>query len=374
MRSSTPFSMSVAALGFSTALAACGKSGDARPLDASNVEQDASSPDSMGSDSSDGGRASDANGARDAGGRCALETSEPLLVTTNGAVVELLHIVARGKPAVEVRGAKNVVLRNLFIEHEGGAGIVFSGADDLRIENVSVRYLGAPVSGPNPSSGHVNILGSTSSRVIMESIRLEKGSSGIYLTKCDDSQLRSVEGHDFRGPFPRGQLVQWNESHRGLLDGFSVLNPPESWPEDNVNVYKSFDAVIRNGLVDGNNAPSGVGVIFDGDTSTGLVEDVDAVRMGNGCFSAYAAGGNAVFRRTRCRDNICTDQGRGVPRSGALMWCGKEGQRAYRIEESTYYQSCNNNIVWPRDSFAIIDLKEAVFTPRAPLALKFCWQ
>lgn len=49
--------------------------------------------------------------------------------------------------------------------------------------------------------------------------------------------------------------MQWNASDNGVLEDFSVENPPESWPEDNVNVYKSLSATIRRGLVDGNNSP-----------------------------------------------------------------------------------------------------------------------
>jgi hypothetical protein len=38
---------------------------------------------------------------------------------------------------------------------------------------------------------------------------------------CPHSRLSMIEGHDQRGPFPRGQLVQWNTSSDGLLEDFS---------------------------------------------------------------------------------------------------------------------------------------------------------
>src|SRR5262249_52203122 len=153
----------------------------------------------------------------------------------------------------------------------------------------------------------------------------------------------------------------------------SVENTADSWPEDNVNVYQTLDATIRRGLVDGNNSPSGVGVIFDGDTSTGVVEDVDGVRMGNGCFSGYAGADGNVFRRTRCRENICTDQGRGLPSSNALMWAGKPGLTQLHIEDSKYFAACNpENIVWPQESFAVLEVKEEDFTLRDPIRIKLC--
>jgi hypothetical protein len=97
--------------------------------------------------------------------------------------------------------------------------------------------------------------------------------------------------------------------------------------------------------------------------------------MGNGCFSAYAGADGSVFRRTGCRDNICTDQGRGVPSSNALMWCGKPGLTQLRIEASVYFAACNpSNIVWPTNSFAVVETTLNDFTPRGPLDQKFCWE
>ena len=233
----------------------------------------------------------------------------------------------------------------------------------------------APPSGANPDDGLINISCFDSQGITIKNARLTRGSSGAYLLQCPDSTLQFIEGHDFRGPFPRGQLAQWDKSDHPLLEDFSVENTADSWPEDNVNVYMTLDATIRRGLVDGNNSPSGVGVIFDGDTSTGLVEDVDAIRMGNGCFSNYAGADGNVFRRTRCRENICTDQGRGAPSSNALMWAGKPGLTQLRLEQSSYYDACNpGNIVWPEESFAVIEVVERDFTPRAPLAQSFCWE
>ena len=341
------------------------------PASSDGVTVDASG--STDASAGDGVGASDADAVTDA--PCTLANSGPVVVNRNGQVVENLRITATATAAITVDGYANVVIRNVTISHTGGPGISFSDADDLRVENVSIVHTGAPASGANDSDDRNNIDGYASARPQISNVRLTRGSAGIYLVSCPGSQLRNVEGHDFRGPFPRGQLAQWNNSNDGLLDGFSVVNPAGSWPEDNVNIYQSTNVTVRNGHIDGNNSPSGVGVIFDGGNSTGLVEDVDAIHMGNGCFSAYDGADGSIFRRTRCRDNICTSQGRGVPLSGALMWCGREGLSNLRIEASTYFSACApNNTVWPEDSFALIELAQADFVPRAPLALTFCWE
>ena len=305
---------------------------------------------------------------------CALTESGPIKADAEGQVIELLHIVSTSGPAIDVDGHSGVVIKNVAVEHAGGPGIAANAAPDLTIQDVSVAYTGAPKSGANPSDEHVNIALYGSAGVVIKRVRLSQGSSGIYLVESKDSELSFVEGHDFRGPFPRGQLVQWDKSDHGLLEDFSVVNPEGSWPEDNVNIYQSVDVTVRRGLIDGNNSPSGVGVIFDGGPSTGLVEDVDATHMGNGCFSDYAGGPGVVFRRTRCRDNVCEDQGRGVPLSNALMWCGHDTHTDLKIEASTYTASCNGNVVWPEESFATLELTEADFQLKPPLELDFCWE
>jgi hypothetical protein len=295
--------------------------------------------------------------------------------SADGQVIESLRITSTNGPAISVNGYTGVVIRNVEILHDGGPGIQISNAADIVINNVSVEHSAAPATGANAAERN-NIQCLQSARLQVDSVRLTRGSTGIYLDRCDDAVLRFVEGHDFRGPIPRGQLVQFNNSHNGLLEDFSVINPVGSWSEDNVNVYQSTNVTIRRGHIDGNNSPSGVGVIFDGgEAATGLVEDVDAIRMGNGCFSNFAGGTGVVFRRTRCRENICIDQGRGLPSSNALMWAGNSSGRLARLEDSQYFAACNpSNLVWPASSFEVVELQQFDFVMRPPIQLEFCWE
>jgi hypothetical protein len=307
---------------------------------------------------------------------CVLAESGPIVVTEDDQVIENLHIVSTRGPAITVEGHPGVTIRNVWIEHAGGPGIAIgAGSDDVHIENVAIEHTGAPAQGENPSDGLNNIECYGSARPTITNARLVRGSSGAYLVECPDATLSFLEGHDFRGPFPRGQLVQFDKSSGAVLEDFSVVNPQDtSWPEDNVNVYQSVDVEIRRGMIDGNNSPSGVGVIFDGDLALGVVEDVDAIRMGNGCFSDYAGSDGVVFRRTRCRENICEDQGRGPPLSNALMWAGHPGYTMIRLEDSHWFASCNGNLVWPDESFAVIELDELDFTMRDPVDVQLCWE
>jgi len=51
-----------------------------------------------------------------------------------------------------------------------------------------------------------------------------------------------------------------------LLEEWSCVNDDTAWTEDSISVWRSSNATLRNGLVDGNNSPTGVGVMFEGDS------------------------------------------------------------------------------------------------------------
>jgi hypothetical protein len=297
--------------------------------------------------------------------------------TSDGQIIEGLRIRGSGRrPAILVSGVRGVTIRNVEVLHEGGPGIGISGAPDTRIENVHVENVGVRGEGPAASDAENNIEAYASPDLVITNVRLVRGSSGIYLIESPRAHVQGVEGHDFRGPLPRGQLAQFDKSDDVILEDFSVVNPPDSsWVEDNVSVYRSSNAIIRRGIIDGNNSPSGVGVMFEqsGGEVGGLCEDVHAVRMGNGCFSGYPARG-VTFRRTHCAHNICTDQGRGEPLSNGLAWAGSPRNSAdLRIEDSTYDGLCAD-LVWSRTVFSEIDLTERSITMHAPRTTDLCWE
>ena len=192
---------------------------------------------SGGSGASGGGADGGSAGQGGEGGAavvpCTLTDSGPVDVTADGQVVERLRITADGGPAVRVEVHTGAIIRDVEILHAGGVGIQLSRAPGALIQNVSVTYTDAPASGPNPTADHVNISCYQSDGITVERARLTRGSSGIYLQEC------------------------------------------ESWPEDNVNVYQSLSGTVRRGLIDGNNSQSCVGVIFDGNNGSGLVDVVE---------------------------------------------------------------------------------------------------
>lgn len=302
--------------------------------------------------------------------------SGPITVTRNGQVIHDLVITSTSGPAIFINGFSGVQIANVVIHHDGGAGIALASAPSVSIRNADIVFDGAPQAGANPSSFDNNIDCYASPGLVVSNVRLTRGSSGIFLNQCNGSKLTNIEGHDQRGPFPRGQLVQWANATGGSIAHFSDENSlANSWTEDNVNVYESSGITISDGLVDTNNSPSGDGVIADYLSHDVLVSGVDAVHQGNGCFGIYGGGeANITFSHTRCSSNYCTLP-RGNPLSGSLAWSVDPTAITgnLNIKASSYAGLCNpGNLVWDATKLSVVQLHEAAFTPRPPLRVHLC--
>ena len=189
-----------------------------------------------------------------------------------------------------------------------------------------------------------------------------------------------------RGPYPRGQCFQCGYSDHVVLEDFYCKSDNTSWTEDNLSLFRSSNVTVRRGLIDGNNSPTGVGVMFEQDDLTkhgGLCEDVDAVNMGDGCFSAYGAR-NIRFVNARCKDNHCDGwAGRNKATSGSLMYyAGDEhgcNSTGISLEKSVYSNACAPKHVIGQASsepapWVKHELIEQDFTLREPVTVSFCWE
>jgi hypothetical protein len=274
-----------------------------------------------------------------------------------------------------------VIVRNVEIHHVGAAGLsIAGGAHGTKVQNVNIVHEGAPASGQNPNTNLYNIVCQGSDDVTITYARVTRGSSGIWGGSCQRFHAQYIEGYDFRGPLPRGQLFQVDHSHDAVLEDFYTLNPINTaWTEDNVNFWRSSRGIVRRGLIDGNNSPSGVGVIFEHDDNiarTGLVEDVDTIHMGNGSFSAAHAF-DVTFRRVRARDNICGDlRGRGAALSNALMFHSYLNQLSYGVRYfgAKYWNSCNGNVAWDQNTMEVKEFAQENYLQRPALHIRFAWE
>lgn len=311
-----------------------------------------------------------------------LTESGPVTATSNGQIIENLRITSSGANGITVNGRTGVVIRNVEIRHTGGRGIYVTNSPNTQISYAKIIHEGAPASGQNSSSNRNNIEGLNSTGLVVTNAQLWQGSSGIYTIGCSGTQLSFIEGHDFRGPFPRGQIVQFDSSPNSSLSDFYNINPNNlAWTEDNVNIYKSSNVTISRGLIDGNNSPSGIGVIVEALSvaTASLIEDVDTIRMGNGSFSAASAvssGPGSIFRRCRARENVCgpLGNGRSASLSNSLMFASWNGAQHTRYEQCSYWASCNGNISWDEATMDVHEFTQVNYTQRVPLHIVFPWE
>ncbi len=164
------------------------------------------------------------------GGRpLVLTNSGPVSASADSEVIENLRITADCEVGIRVDGHVDVTIRNVEIHHSCTHGIAANFADGLTIQDVRIVRTDVPQAGPAPTIGN-NIHIANSDNIRVTRAQLWRGSSGFWSVNSFDAQLRFIEGHDFRGPFPRGQLAQFDKSPSCLLENFSAENPlSTSW-------------------------------------------------------------------------------------------------------------------------------------------------
>lgn len=292
---------------------------------------------------------------------CTLPRSGPITVHKHNAVVENLHVHSDvpGQPAIRCKGARSVTLRRLRVEHHAaGIGILFEDCDDLSIEEVTVAAvptddmpgaLAVPTQGCTVQFGDCdNIRGVRSKSARLNRVHVSGGATGIELTKCFGARLTRIVSLDVRGPFPRGQCVQFSQSPNSSLDDFLCRNGAStSWTEDSVSVWRSAHSTVSRGLVDGNNSPSGVAVMFENSDGAegGAIRDVDAIHQGDGCFSGYPAK-KLAMDNTRCGWTHCGGWGgRPKPLSTAMWAAGAAADgtasAAIAVRGGVYWETCS---------------------------------
>lgn len=336
--------------------------------------------------------------------RASLTRSGRITTEADGQLIEGLMIDAEGHdPAIQIDGHARVVIRHCLIHHADGQGINAEGASELLIEDCQIICTSAPASGPLATFEALNVRLDGCSAVAIRRLKVERGASGIYAHRCTNIRIGKLEGHDFRGPFPRGQLVQFDKCREALLEDFSCENNGNtSWSEDNVNCFGCVDPIIRRGFIHGNNSPSGIGVLIENGEGGGggLVQDVDVVYWANGAFSAAENSSGVVFERCRARDGLgpaasSTNLGRidyrGQPIPSLETWMsgqnrgtplsGQEAFFAYETGEADIvFRDCSYanlpkapNLAWDQERMTVAEFEEVDFTPRTSLRLAFPW-
>ena len=161
----------------------------------------------------------------------------------------------------------------MIIYHAANAQGIFAWkAHNLKLENVQVIAYGNPW-GANPcptrhpfgGSDCSNIKIYHSDNVSMDNVNVENGSRGISCVNCPDSSFKRIVAKNPRGPFPAGQAIQVNYSDNGIIEDFAAISDYDiAWLEDSISIYRSSNFTVKNGVIENNNAPQGVCLMFEG--------------------------------------------------------------------------------------------------------------
>ena len=297
-------------------------------------------------------------------------STTPIYTTQDGQVIQNLDLYVNSGDAITVTN-NNVVIENVRIHYNGdsngaawgggASGILINGAQNVTIQHVEVDNT-APPSGSNPASKiNYDIYGINAPNLHINDATVKDGSTGVWLGNSPGATFTNIDGYNFHGPMPRGQFIQLDHSDSATINGFYAYDGPNSsYTEDNISVFYSKNVQISNGLIDGNNSPNGVGVMFEGTSQGGTVSHVDAVHMSNGAFSAYS--NNITFDYTRSFDNTNVEGGgRGTPSSNALIWnvSGDGSSTGVSLLHSTYTHPANpGNIVWNPSTAVAVDVHQ----------------
>lgn len=321
-----------------------------------------------------------ATGRSGGGAAVNLRQSGPVLSHADGQIIEDLDIYAPEGNGVTILHS-GVVVRNCRIRHAEGNGVLARGAAETRLQDLEIHRVGAPPANSRPDQSRNNIELEHCPASIITRVKASRGSSNVYVVDSPRTRMSFLELHDGRGPFPRGQNVQFNRSPNSILEDFSAENGPTSWTEDNISAFRSDRCTIRRGLAFYNNSPTGAGIMLEGSFDC-LVEDVDTVQQGNGAFSAVPQGdvgsGGCSFIRCRSRDTYNEPRdGRDAPTSNGLSFHTRisEGAERHTVRDCCVYALANaDNIIWEAGAVqAGWSIERKAFDPRPPLRLAFNW-
>jgi hypothetical protein len=304
-----------------------------------------------------------------------LTPSGKIVITADNQVVQNVKITSTDGDGILCSGHSNIDIHNVAILYNGGNGISLNGCDGAKISNVNILFTGAPPSGPNDSTERNCIQANNSDNLNVSDVLATDCSSGVYTQKSDAPKISFIKCINMRGPYPRGQCVQFNQSNNcSLSDFYSYNDLNVAWTNDNVNIFQSSNCTIQRGVIDGNNRVNGSGIVAEDSSSNVTVSDIDVYHWCN-CAFGTSNGTNVVFNRVHASDSYkpCTQ---GAPASGTGVafisydFNPSPPTTGTVFSQAQYFNlASGNQILYDGNpsTVAIKDIKQFNFTKRIPI-------
>lgn len=192
---------------------------------------------------------------------------------------------------ISLDGQSNMTITGLEISNTNGDAIYLSNCDNITIEKCLLK---------DATGMAVNLYNCTN--ITITDNRWENVSSGVYAQSCQQIKVMYNDSKDVVGPFPRGQMTQFNEvSGGGNQVNFNVSEciSGQSNPEDHVSMYRSNGTaadpiqIIGNWIRGGGPSTNGSG-IMTGDNDGSYVIVKDNILVNPGQVGIGVAGGHHI--------------------------------------------------------------------------------
>jgi hypothetical protein len=209
-----------------------------------------------------------------------------------GQIIEGVRIRgALGACIVIADGSTEIVIRNSELIDCGGPGIDIMASQGVRIESVRIVN----------TTGPAVALSDVQNAEVRDSY-FERNASALYAHQSSGVQFKRNFVRNVKGPFPRGQMVQFDKvvgAGNSVLCNVVVNEPGLSAPEDAINMFRTNGTpespvqISFNKIIGGGPSESGGGILA-GDYGGKHITISDNVLIDPGQYGIAIAGGEHI--------------------------------------------------------------------------------
>ncbi|WP_317127853.1 right-handed parallel beta-helix repeat-containing protein [Mucilaginibacter terrenus] len=192
---------------------------------------------------------------------------------------------------LKLSGINSKVISDLDITGDTSNCISLNQCSNITIQNCRLR---------NSAKIGINILNCKNIKII--NCYFEQVATGVYVFKSQQVNVRQNQFKNMQGPFPRGQMVQFDEvtgAGNKISDNIGENLPGKSLPEDAINLYKTTGTatspveVIGNRIRGGGPSKTGGGIML-GDNGGGFSIAKNNILVDPGQYGIAIAGGTHI--------------------------------------------------------------------------------
>ena len=238
----------------------------------------------------------------------------------HGRVYEGLNILANGTGIVLNHRTIFRDCRIRFVRTAAVTGVAAAAGSEF--ENCLIEYLTIPAVRNSLTTGWVGLKLTNVPHVRLQNVTFKGGTAGMDLSGCENfrgEQIRHTDVLNNVGGSMGFMLSALNCANLELRNFANINALNASYTSDLIKLNGCDGAHLINGVLDGNNAPTGSGIRISNSSSV-LLEDIDAVRMSDSAVDIDSGIGTHL-RRVRVKDNngIGTG-GRAAPTGGGYAF------------------------------------------------------